>query len=256
MGEALVSAMLKDGFVKADAVTVSDVAEARRAHFQSTYGVSTTDKNDEAAQGADILVLAVKPQEFPKIAADLKGRLEANQTLLTIMAGVPIARIVEATSHEAVVRVMPNTAASVGEAMSVWTASDAVSPEAQEAVGRMLRVFGRETKVDEEKYLDMATAVNGSGPGFIFLVLEALIDGGVHVGLPREQAEELATQTLLGSAVLARQSGKPAAELRGMVTSKGGTTAAGLQVLEDAGLRSALIGAVEAAYERAKELSE
>lgn len=255
MGEALISALLKDGFVESGDVTVSDVVKARREQLASTYGVAVTERNAEAAEGADVLVLAVKPQEFPNIAGELKGRLADGQTVLTIMAGVPIESIADALAHAAVVRVMPNTAASVGEAMSVWTASEAVSQDAQDAVARMLRTLGREVRVSDEKYIDMATALNGSGPGFIFLVLEALIDGGVHVGLPREQAQELSIQTLFGSAVLARDSGKPPAELRKMVTSKGGTTAAGLKVLEEAGLRDAIIGAVEAAYERAKELS-
>ena len=255
MGEALVAALLKQGVVTPADVTVSDVADARRQHLSSTYGVAVTADNREAAQGADIVVLAVKPQEFPSVGAGLKGVLKGEQTLLSIMAGVPIARIAGATGHQAVVRVMPNTAAFVGQAMSVWTAGEAVSAQGREAAAALLRGLGRELEVADEKYLDMATAVNGSGPGFIFLFLEAFIDGAVHVGLRREVAEQLATQTLLGAATMAQQMGKHPAELRNMVTSPGGTTAAGLQVLEDAGLRGAIIDAVEAAYERARELS-
>ncbi len=254
MGEALVSALLRDGLVQAGDVTVSDVAEARRQHLASRYGVAVTAENAEAVRGAELVVLAVKPQEFSAVAADLRGRLEGGQTVLTIMAGVPIERIVDELGHGAVVRVMPNTAAFVGQAMSVWTASEAVSDDGREAVARLLRALGREVHVSDEKYLDMATAVSGSGPGFVFLFLEAFIDAAVHIGLRRELAEELAVQTLLGSACLARELEKHPAELRNMVTSPGGTTAAGLQVLEDAGLRGAIIDAVEAAYERAKEL--
>jgi pyrroline-5-carboxylate reductase len=202
-----------------------------------------------------VLLLAVKPQEFAAVAAGLKGQLTAQQTVLSIMAGVPIARISEGLGSRAVVRAMPNTAAFVGQAMSVWTASEAVSEQGRAAVAKLLGAVGRELQVSDEKYLDMATAVNGSGPGFIFLFLEAFIDGAVHVGLRRDVAEQLATQTLLGAATMALELGKHPAELRNMVTSPGGTTAAGLQVLEDIGLRGAIIDAVEAAYERARELS-
>ncbi len=255
MGEALVSALLKQGLVQPADVTVSDVVEARRQHLASQYGVAVTAENTEAVHEAELVVLAVKPQEFPAVAAGLRGKLDRGQTVLTIMAGVPISRVVEELGHDAVVRVMPNTAAFVGQAMSVWTASAAVTQEQREAAAKLLRALGREVQVSDEKYLDMATAVSGSGPGYLFLFLEALIDAAVNVGLRRELAEELAVQTLLGSAVMARELKKHPAELRNMVTSPGGTTAAGLQVLEDAGLRGAIIDAIEAAYERAKELS-
>lgn len=255
MGEAIVGGVLRDGMAQPSGVTVSDIAEPRRAYLQQQYGVSVTAENAAAAQGADLLVLGVKPQDFSSVAAGLRGRLDASQTVLTIMAGVPLQRVAEELGHPAVVRAMPNTAAFVGQAMSVWTASEAVPAAGREAALRLLRALGREVYVSDEKYLDMATAVNGSGPGFIFLFLEALIDAAGRIGLPREMAEELAVQTLLGSATLARQLDKSAAELRAMVTSKGGTTATGLQVLEEAGLHDAVAGAVRAAYQRAQELS-
>jgi pyrroline-5-carboxylate reductase len=254
MGEALVSAVLKGDLVQVGDVTVSEPAEDRREHLASSYGVAVTGSNTDASRSVDLVVLAVKPQNFPAVASDLRGQLDGGQTVLTIMAGVPIARIVDELGHDTVVRVMPNTAAFVGQAMSVWTAGEAVSEAQREVVARLLQAVGREVQVSDEKYLDMATAVSGSGPGFVFLFLEALIDGGVHVGMPRDVAEELAVQTLLGSASLARELDKHPAALRNMVTSPGGTTAAGLQVLEDAGLRGAIIDAVEAAFERAKEL--
>ena len=254
MGEALVSALLKGGVAQADEVTVSDVAKARRQHLKSRYKVAVTTKNAEAAKGAALVVLAVKPQEFAGVASGLRGGLDDSQTVLSIMAGVPIARVVEELGHSAVVRAMPNTAAFVGQAMSVWTATAAVSNAGSKAVASLLQALGRELRVSDERYLDMATAVSGSGPGFVFLFLEAFIDAGVHIGLRREMAEELALQTLSGSVALAQETGKHPAELRNMVTSPGGTTAAGLQILEDAGLRGAIIDAVEAAYERAKEL--
>lgn len=253
MGEALVSAWLKAGVVQPGDVTVSDVAEPRRKLLASEYGVSVTSENAVAARDANVLVLAVKPQEFSNVAAGLKGKLDGS-TVLSIMAGVPMERIGRELGLDAVVRVMPNTAAFVQQAISLWIASAGV-PEAQlGGIAALLRAAGRELRVTDEKYLDMATAVSGSGPGFIFLFLEALIDAGVHVGMRRDVASELAIQTLLGSATLAREMNKHPAELRNMVTSPGGTTAAGLQVLEDAGFRGLIIDAIEAAYERSKEL--
>ncbi len=254
MGEAMVSAILKAGEAHPGQISVSDVSEARREHLSSTYGVGVTGDNAEAATGAKLVVLAVKPQEFSNVASGLRGKLVAGQTALSIMAGVPIARIARELDHGEVVRAMPNTAALVGQAMSVWTASASVSEQGRAAAARVLGAMGRELQVHDETYLDMATAVNGSGPGFIFFLLEAFIDAAVAIGLRPEVAEELMVQTLLGSAVLARETGKRPAELRAMVTSTGGTTAAGLQVLEGSGLRAAVIDAVKAAHERAKEL--
>ncbi|MEX1253078.1 MAG: pyrroline-5-carboxylate reductase [Dehalococcoidia bacterium] len=254
MGEAVVSALLRESLASPGDVTVSDVAEPRREALASQYGVNVTSDNVQAAQGGEIVVFAVKPQEFEGVASGLKGRLTASQTVVSIMAGVPIARVVEGLGHHAVARAMPNTAAFVGQAMSLWMATDAVSGDSRETVARLLRSLGREIEVSDEKYLDMATALSGSGPGFVFLFLEALIDAGVHIGFRRDVAEELAKQTVFGAMSLARETKQHPAELRNMVTSPAGTTAAGLQVLEEAGLRAAVIDAVEAAYERAKEL--
>ncbi len=254
MGEALVSAILRDSLAAAADVTVSDVAEGRREHLSERYGVAVTASNSEAVQAADLVVLAVKPQEFDGVAQELRGKLLAGQTVLSIMASVPVERITHGLAHKAVARAMPNTAAFVGEAVTAWLATADTSEAGRDAVSKLLDALGRQLQVGDEKYLDMATALSGSGPGFVFLFLEALIDAGVHIGLRREAATELAVQTLFGAAALAREMGKHPAELRNMVTSPGGTTAAGLQVLEEAGLRGTLIDAVEAAHERAKEL--
>jgi pyrroline-5-carboxylate reductase len=254
MGEALVSGFLREGLAQPVEVTVSDVAEPRRQHLASHYGVAVTDDNAAAAQDGAFVVLAVKPQEFDAVAAALRGRLRAEQTVLSIMAGVPTARVAQALDHPVVVRAMPNTAAFIGQAVTVWFATEAVSTSTKEEAARLLSAIGQQIEVENEKYLDMATAVSGSGPGFVFLFLEALIDGGVHIGLRRDVAEQLAVQTLAGAALLARETGKHPAELRNMVTSPAGTTTAGLHVLEEAGLRSAVLRAIEAAYRRAQEL--
>jgi len=256
MGEAIVNAALKAGFAAAPGdIAVSDVAAARRQHLASTYNVSVTVSNVEAARRGEIIVLAVKPQEFDSIAPELRGELDTSQVVLSIMAGVPLEQVVSGLGHRAVARAMPNTAAFVREAMTVWTAAKELSDQGRAAVADLLRALGREVYVADEKYLDMATALSGSGPGFVFLFLEALIDAGVHIGLRRDIASELAIQTMFGSAMLARETGKHPAELRNMVTSPGGTTAEGLKALEEAGLRGTVLGAIEAAYERAKDLA-
>ena len=170
------------------------------------------------------------------------------------MAGVPIDKIQRALSHAAIVRVMPNTPAAIGEGMSVWTATPEVDGVAREQVGAILGALGREVHVDDEKYLDMATALSGSGPGFVYMLIEAFIDAGVHVGFKRDVAEQLVLQTFIGSAKYAEATGKHPAQLRNEVTSPAGTTAAGLLVLEDAGVRGAIIDAIEAAFERSREL--
>ncbi|MCH7699198.1 MAG: pyrroline-5-carboxylate reductase [Chloroflexi bacterium] len=254
MGEALVSSFLKANAIQASDVVVSDVAEVRREQLSSEYGVAVTDDNAEAVANADIVVLAVKPQEFSNVAGPLKGTLISNTTVLSIMAGVSIDRIASELGHDAIVRVMPNTAAFVGEAMSVWTASSGVDDHTKSTIAVLLATMGREMEVSDEAQVDMATAVNGSGPGFVFYFLEGLIDGAEKVGFAREQAEALAVQTLYGSALLSRESDKDVGALREMVTSKGGTTAAGLEALDEAGVRGAIASAVVAAHERAKEL--
>jgi pyrroline-5-carboxylate reductase len=255
MGEALISAGLRGGVFGSTDVTVSDVSEQRRDILSRTHGVVVTADSAAAVNGCELIVLAVKPQDFPTIGAGLQAGLTERQTVISIMAGVPIQKLVQELEHQAVVRVMPNTPALVGEAMSVWYAAPAVSAQAKDSITLLLRAAGREMEASDERYLDMATALNGSGPGFLFFILEAMIDGGVKIGLSDDLARELAVQTFVGSAVLARETGRPPAELRSMVTSKGGTTAAGLARMEEGHVREAIVAAVEAAHARAQELS-
>ena len=185
---------------------------------------------------------------------ELKGRFIHDQLVISIIAGTSISTISAGLGHRSVIRVMPNTPAQIGQGMSVWTASEEVSQQQQGIARSILGALGKEIYVPEEKYIDMATAVSGSGPAYIFLVIEALVDAAVHIGLHHEMAEELALQTVLGAACLAHETGKQPKDLRDMVTSPGGTTAAGLAKLEDGGLRDLLMSAVIAAHERAKEL--
>ena len=254
MGEAMLSATIARGIIQPDDVVVAEINDERCAVVHGRYGVRATSDAVDAAAAAEIVMLAVKPQEFAATARALGGTLHRDQTVMSIMAGVPMESIARALTHASIVRVMPSTPAAIGEAMSVWTATPEVDEATRGQVAAILQAMGREVYVEDEKYLDMATALSGSGPGFVFLLLEAFVDAGVHIGFKRNVAEMLALQTFIGSAKYAEATGKHLAQLRNEVTSPAGTTAAGLMALENAGVRGAIIDAVEAAYERSKEL--
>ncbi len=252
MGEAMIGGILSNGLAKPQDVSSCDILPERRDHLASTYGIKAVETPAPALNGADIAVLAVKPQEFPAAARGIS--LKPGQTVMSIMAGVTIESIRAALKHDAIVRAIPNTPAQIGEGMTVWTATDAVPDAAREVVRSILTVLGQELYVEDEKYVDMATAVSSSGPAYVFLVMEALIDGAVHIGLRRDMAQRMVIQTILGSARYAEATGKHPADLRNQVTSPAGTTTEGLLALEKAGLRRAFIEAVQAAYEKAKRL--
>ena len=254
MGEAMAGGLLAKGVASADDIVVAEPVAERRKLLAERYGVRTTEDNSAAVADAHLIVLAVKPQSLDDVAPGLWGTLQPSQALLSIVAGVPILRLREAFDHTAVIRVMPNTPAQIGQGMSVWTATETITPEQREAARRILGALGREMYVSDEHYLDIATAVSGSGPGYVFLILEAYIDAAVHVGFSRPEATELVLQTVIGSALYARETGRHPAELRNAVTSPAGTTAAGLLELERAGLRAAFIEAVVASAERSRAL--
>ncbi|MCJ7491852.1 MAG: pyrroline-5-carboxylate reductase [Dehalococcoidia bacterium] len=254
MAEAIIGAVLSGKLAAPEDIVVGEPLAQRREDLAERHKVNVTSDNAKAIRGAEIVVLAVKPNQFPTVAAGLKERLRPNQTVVSIMAGVTIAALRDGLNHDAVVRVMPNMPAQVGEGMSVWTATSELSEDHREKVRKMLKAAGRELYFEEERFIDMATAVSGSGPGFIFLLMEAFSDGAVHLGLSREAARELVVQTFLGSARLAQETGRPVSELRALVTTPGGTTAEGLLVLEEAGLRAAITEALIATYEKSKAL--
>ncbi|MGE0600749.1 MAG: pyrroline-5-carboxylate reductase [Dehalococcoidia bacterium] len=251
MGEAILGAALEAGVIEAGAVTVIEKLESRRAALESKHRVAVSGSL-EAMSAADVVLLSVKPQETNSVACSLKpGAL-----LVSIMAGVTIASLRDLFRHESIVRVMPNTPAAVRAGMSAWTATTAVTPSQREFVSSLLSAIGSELYVDDEKKIDMVTAVSGSGPAYVFMFIEALIDGAVAIGLPRPAAEELVLQTLVGSSLYAKGSNHSAAELRAMVTSPAGTTAAGLLELEKGAFRASVIECVRAAHHRAMELGK
>ena len=254
MGEAIVASVLRNGVASQKDVRVANHAVARLKYIAETYGVDASGDNRRAAAEADILLLALKPQDFPGAAAELRGGLGDSTTVVSIMAGVTLAQMTKALGVEAVVRSMPNTPAQISEGMTFWTATPAVTESGREGARAVFNALGKEAYVPEEKYVDMATALSGSGPAYVFLFIEALIDAGVHVGLSRELATTAALQTVVGSARYAIATGKHPADLRNQVTSPGGTTADALRALEAGSFRSDILEAVIAAFSRSKAL--
>jgi pyrroline-5-carboxylate reductase len=254
MGEAMIKGMLAQDVVTAAQIVAGDPVAARRDAMVRTFGVEVTGDNSVAVAGADVVVLSVKPQVLPKVMAGLRGAIPAQALVVSIVAGVPIATMVAGLGHDRIVRTMPNTPAQVGKGVTVWTATPAVSQEQRRITETMLAALGEQIAVEEEHYLDAATGLSGSGPGFILLLIEALIDAGVHVGFSRADAQRMVLQTMEGSVAMVRESGVHPAELRNRVTSPAGTTAAGLYELEQSGVRAAMVRAVESAYRRSQEL--
>lgn len=254
MGEAMLSCLLSKGVVAPGEVLVSDIDPTRLAALRDRYGVNTTTANAQAVKGCQAAVLAVKPQTLPQVMRDLVGKFQPGQGVLSIVGGAPLKTLCRGLKHEEVARAMPNMPARISEGMSVWTATEEMS-EAQKGVVRtLLGALGREIYVADERYLNMATAVSGSGPAYIFLVIEALIDAAVHLGLPRGMATEMVVQTVLGAARSVEKLGKHPAELRNEVASPGGATVEGLLRLEEGGMRALFAEAVIAAYEKTEAL--
>lgn len=254
MGEAILSAILDQGLSQPRGVCVSDVSESRRQYLEQKYGVAVTSDNRLASAKRDVVILAIKPQHSAEVLAGLSGCLQPNQLVLSIIAGTRIDTLCQGLNHRHIVRAMPNTPAQIGEGMSAWTATPEVTDRQKSWARSILGVMGKEIYFDDEKYLDMATAVSGSGPAYFFLFVDSLIESAVDIGLPPEVAEVLVLQTMLGSGHLIQKTGKSPAELRRMVTSPGGTTAAALRQFEKGEFSNLVRQAVTAAFHRAKEL--
>ena len=256
MAEAILKGVLAAGLAVAEDIRVGEPLAGRREYLSNQYGVAVGQSNLDAAGDAQLVVLSVKPQDLPAVFSQLNGRLGPGQSALSIVAGAKMSSLSQGLGHASIIRVMPNTPAQIGHGMSFWTCSDGVDQSTRGLAQSVLATVGREIYVDDEKYLDMATALSGSGPAYVFLVIEALIDAGVYVGLPRDVARTAALQTLYGSTRLVMETGKHPAELRAMVVSPGGTTAEGLQVLERAGVPGAFVEAVNAAYQKSIKLGQ
>ncbi len=256
MAEAIIGGLLRRQITTPEHILTSGPRAERGKELRERYGIRPFTDNREAVQQADVVILAIKPQRLSKVLPALSGAIRPHALVLSIIAGATIQTISERLEHAAVVRSMPNTPAQIGEGITVWTASTAVSDEQRTEACEILSALGQEVYVEEESYLDMATALSGTGPAYVFLFMEALIDAGVHMGFPRRIAEQLVMQTILGSVSYYDKHKAHPAQLRNQVTSPGGTTAQALYYLEKAGFRTALSRAIWAAYERSQELGK
>lgn len=256
MAEAMLSAILGKGLSKPEDITVSDIKQERLNYLKQKYNAATTSDNGAAIKNSEVVILAVKPQNLSELMPELNEKLKPDQLVLSIIAGKKIALLISGLNHDCIVRAMPNTPAQIGMGMTVWMATPAVSEKQRRQASYILSALGKEIYVDSEQYIDMATAISGSGPAYFFLMIEALMEAAVDIGLPVNIAEELAVQTMLGSGHLLQKSGKSPAELRKMVTSPGGTTEQALLQFEKGGFIPLIKQAVRAAYKRAQELAK
>lgn len=248
MGSAMIGGLVGSQTVTPDQIIAADLHRERLDELQQSFGIRTTLDNREAAQSADVVVISVKPQVVDEILPE-KDAAECD-FVVSIAAGISINHLRYTLGNPRVVRSMPNTPAMIGKGMTVWTATAEVSDEHRQQAQTILQSLGEEVYVKQESFLDAATALSGTGPAYLFLFMEALIDSGVHLGFSRDVAEKLVTQTIRGSIEYAIESGKHPAELRNQVTSPGGTTAEALYHMERGGLRTVIARGVWAAYQR------
>ncbi len=254
MAEAMIRGLLRQEMIPPEQIIASGPRPERGEELRQRYGIRVTTHNVDAAREANILVLSVKPQVLPIVLRELAGHVNPETLVLSIVAGARMARIGKALGTPAVVRVMPNTPAQIGLGMSVWTATPETTARQREQARLILEALGEEEYVNDERYLDAATALSGTGPAYVFLFMEAMVDAGVHLGFSRRVAKKLVLQTVLGSVEYARRSPKHLARLRNQVTSPGGTSAEALYHLEKGGLRTVISRAIWAAYQRSRQL--
>lgn len=256
IGAAIARGVIRAGLAAKEQVMASDVSEALRHSIAQELGVQATDDNRKAVDFADIVILAVKPQIVDPVAKEIAAKLGKTKLLVSVAAGVPLARIEgNLASGARVVRVMPNIPCVAGAGAAGFAGGAHATGADLEKVGAILNSFGIGLPV-EEKYLDAVTGLSGSGPAYVFLFMEALADGGVQAGLARDVAHKLALQTVYGAAKMALESGKHLGELKDEVTSPGGTTIAGLYALEQKGFKGTVMGAVLSATKRSQELGK
>lgn len=254
MAAALGQGLVRAGLVSESQIRAADPSPDARDRFAQATGAQTTADNLQVAAGSEVLLLAVKPQQIPQVTAELAGKIDERCLVVSIAAGVRLDTLAKSLGrHLRLVRVMPNTPCLVGLGACGYCLGERATAEDGQLVRQILGAVGIAYQV-EEKLLDAVTGLSGSGPAFVYVIIEALSDGGVRMGLPRDIATALAAQTVRGAADMVRTTGQHPAVLKDRVASPGGTTIAGLQALEDHGLRAAIIAAVEAATRRSAEL--
>ncbi|WP_417909265.1 pyrroline-5-carboxylate reductase [Candidatus Electronema sp. PJ] len=254
MGEALIKGLLASGLTEAHQIIVAEPSALRQKYLETIYKVQTTESAELLAQKSRILILAVKPQIMESVLALYREHLRAEHLIISIAAGITLRQLEQGLGEQRrIIRVMPNTPALVLAGASAMSGNKNIRQEDMALCSQIFSAVGTCAEVPEN-LLDAVTGLSGSGPGYVFTFLEAMIDGGVLAGIPRPLAEQLALQTLYGSAKLAMETKEPAAVLKGRVTSPGGTTIAGLQVMERDGLRGTVMAAIKVATDRSKEL--
>ncbi len=257
MAEAMIKGLIDKKLLTADQIVAADPNEERGVELLNRYkGLHFTGDNGEAASGADIVILSIKPQVLGHVIPALRRKAHDASMILSILAGVRIRTLADGLANPNIVRAMPNTPAQIGQGITVWTATPEVAEDQRAQAKALLGALGDEIYMDDEKYLDMTTALSGTGPAYVFLFMEAMIDAGVHMGFSRKDAERLVLQTMRGSVEYALKSGLHPAQLRNQVTSPGGTSAEAIYQLEKGGLRTVLSRAVFAAYQRSVALGE
>ncbi|MDT8382693.1 MAG: pyrroline-5-carboxylate reductase [Brevefilum sp.] len=256
MAEAIISRLIKHDVVDESNIVAAGPRLERLQELEARYQIQTNLDNAAAVQDVDVVILCIKPQKLTEVMADLKDQIPENGLVISIVAGATMEALTKGLNHPVVVRTMPNTPAQVGEGMTVWAQSPQTSQEQHNIAQEILRALGQEIYVEEETYIDMATAVSGTGPAYIFLFLEAMIDAGVHLGLPRRIAEKMVVQTIKGSIAYYNENTKHPARLRNQVTSPGGTSATAIYYLEKMGFRTAISRAIWAAFTRSQELGK
>ena len=256
MAEAMVASLIERGGLKGERVRMSGPRAHRLERLHEKYGAETTTDNRKAVEDASIVVLAVKPQSLEAVLDDLQSGIPEQALVVSIVAGARLTVIADRLKHAAAVRAMPNTPGQIGAGITVWTKTSSVTDKQSQYAKDLLAALGKEIEVEDESYLDMATALSGTGPTYVFLFMEAMIDAGVHMGFPRRIAEELVLETIRGSLKYYEHSASHPARLRNQVTSPGGTSAEAIYYLEKAGFRTGLARAIWAAYERSVELGE
>jgi pyrroline-5-carboxylate reductase len=256
MAEVIIAGLLRQKLVEPEQIVGSHPRQARREEMHVKYGVEMFESNREAVADTSIIVLAVKPQRLHTVLEELKGALVKEQLVVSIVTGAKIETIAEQLLHASVVRTMPNTPAQIGEGVTAWTPSSEVNEKQERQVCAMFDALGKNVRVENERQIDMATALSATGPTYIYLMMEALIDAGVHMGFSRRVAEDLVHQMMRGAVLFAIESHKHPAELRNMVTSPGGTSAEAIYQMEKGSLRTVLSKAVWAAFQRAETLGK
>ncbi|HSG26541.1 MAG TPA: pyrroline-5-carboxylate reductase [Anaerolineales bacterium] len=258
MAQAMIAGLVRNQVAPAENILASGPRQERVSELQERYHIQPFTNNAEAARQADIVILSVKPQRLDKVLEGIAGAVRPDALVLSILAGVTIGKITSKLQGQSVVRAMPNTPARIGQGITVWTANEQTSAEQRELGRQILTALGKEIFVEEEDYLDKATALSGTGPAYVYLFMEAMVDAGVHLGFSRRIAEQLVVETVRGAVNYydLHDEHRHLARLRNQVTSPGGTSAEALYYLEKAGFRTAISRAIWAAYERSTALGK